>query len=281
MTTIATVLRTARQRLASVSESASGDAQALLCAVLNVERAHLLAHPEQPLTDEQAAAFDALVARCAAGEPLPYVLGRRAWYDREFIVTPDVLIPRPETERLLEQALEWAEQKRGVAVDVGTGSGNLAVTFAALRPDWRVYAVDVSAAALDVARRNAAWHGVAERISFVQGDLLIGWQRSLRIDLLMANLPYIPSADVSTLPVAAHEPRLALDGGEDGLRLIERLLAQARRIIRPGGLILLEIEAQQGAAAAALAQASFPTARVDVLRDYAGLDRIVRTAFAD
>ncbi len=317
MTTIAIALRSARQRLAPVSDSASGDAQALLGHVLGVERPWLLAHPEHVLTTEQSAAFEALVARCAGGEPLPYVLGRRAWYDRDFIVTPDVLIPRPETELLLEQALAWANGDRDshnkgrdntdamngaptddpvgspfmasarttgdppIAVDVGTGSGILAVTFAALQPGWEVHAVDVSEAALGGARRNAALHGVTRQVMFAQSDLLAQWDTSKRIDLLMANLPYIPSADAAALPVARHEPLLALDGGADGLELIRRLLVQAARVMRPGGLMLLEIETRQGAAAAALAREVFPTSQVAVLRDYAGHDRIVRIALPD
>jgi release factor glutamine methyltransferase len=326
MSTIAVALRSARQRLAPLSESASGDAQTLLCHVLGVERAWLLAHPEHLLTPEQSTAFEALVARCAAGEPLPYVLGRRAWYAREFIVTPDVLIPRPETELLLEAALEWAadayttdaqlgvptesdgvgtpflasvvpspimsvgtrngasgaatDEHAPIAVDVGTGSGILAVTFAALRPAWQVYAVDISGAALDVARRNAVLHKAQARIKFAQSDLLAEWDERMRIDLLMANLPYIPSADVPMLPVARHEPRLALDGGEDGLRLIRRLLAQATRVMHPGGLILLEIETRQGEAVTVLARAAFPDANIAVLRDYAGHERIVRVLLA-
>jgi release factor glutamine methyltransferase len=291
MALITDLLHSARTRLSPISDSPSGDAQVLLCHVLGVERAWLLAHPEHVLTPEQSALFEALVARCAAGEPLPYVLGRRAWYDRDFIVTPAVLIPRPETELLLEQALAWSNNHGGVAVDVGTGSGILAVTFAALRPAWAVHAVDVSQAALDVARRNAELHGVAERITFHQSDLLTTsplsplsiLERGFRgeVLLLMANLPYIPSADAAALPVARHEPLLALDGGADGLDLIRRLLRQAQMRMRPDGLILLEIEARQGSAVMALANEAFPTAAVTVLRDYAGHDRIVRVDLVD
>lgn len=273
--TIQSALRDARTRLLPVSDSAGLDAQILLGAALEADRAYLLAHPDQPLTAEQAAQFSAWVARCAAGEPLAYVLGRRAFYDREFIVTPDVLIPRPETEILLEEALKFAEARALVAVDVGTGSGALAVTLAALRPALTVYATDISPAALDVARRNAAQHNAA--VTFWQGDLLSPLlERGIRADLILANLPYIPSGDLPALAVARWEPRLALDGGADGLDLVRRLLRQAADGWRSGGLLLLEIGHDQGAAGAALCRAAFPGAEARVLRDYGGHERVLR-----
>ena len=157
MPALGEVLRAARAQFESVSASASLDAQLLMAEVLGVSRAHVLAHPERLLTDEQYAGFIALTERRAAGEPIAYLLGRRAFYDREMIVSPAVLIPRPETEDLLERALssEQAARPDCVAVDVGTGSGAIAVTFAALKPGAQVYATDLSPAALDIARRNA------------------------------------------------------------------------------------------------------------------------------
>jgi release factor glutamine methyltransferase len=276
-------LRAARAQLTLVSETASGDAQVLLAEVLGVPRAYVLAHPDHALTAEQERVFAEMVARCARGEPLPYVLGRRAWYDREFYVTPDVLIPRPETELLLEEALRWCADREAsaiaqpVAVDVGTGSGVLAVTFAALRQRWHVFAVDISPSALAVARENAARHSVQTQVTFLQSDLLSAFaDQPACFDLIMANLPYIPTQDLDGLAVAAHEPRLALAGGLDGLVLIRGLLAQARTLLRPAGMMLLEIEARQGAAVATAARQMFPNARLGVLRDYAGLDRIVK-----
>ncbi|MBL8162372.1 MAG: peptide chain release factor N(5)-glutamine methyltransferase [Anaerolineae bacterium] len=268
-------LRDARTRLLPASDSAALDAQTLLGAALGVERAYLLAHPDQPLTAEQSAQFNTWVERCAAGEPLSYVLGRRAFYDRELIVTPDVLIPRPETELLLEAALAFAGSRALVAVDVGTGSGALAVTLAALCPALTVYATDISPAALDVARQNAALHGAA--VTFLQGDLLSPLlERGIHADLIMANLPYIPSGDLPALAVTRWEPRLALDGGADGLDLVRRLLRQAADGWRAEGLMLLEIGYDQGVAGAALCREMFPGADVQVLRDYSGHDRILR-----
>lgn len=271
------VLLEARGKLADHLESPGAAAQTLLAEVLGADRAYILAHPEQALTEEQTAAYDSLIARAAAGEPLPYILGRRPFWDRDILVTPDVLIPRPETEHVLEQALRFSEtHPSGVAVDVGTGSGALAVTFAAHRPGWHVHAVDVSQAALNVARRNADLQGVSPRVTFKQGDLLSGI--SQRFDLIMANLPYIPGARLPSLAVSRAEPLLALDGGADGLDLIRRLLIQAPPLLNPGALIVLEIDYTQSRAVCALAEAALPGACADVLTDLAGLDRIVRIA---
>ncbi len=278
--TIRDVLRTARKRIAPASQSAGLDAHILLSQVLGVERAYLLVYPNHTLTADQQNRFEKLVERCAAGEPLAYILGRRGFYDREFIVTPAVLIPRPETELLLEAALVFVKGRPdSTVVDVGTGSGALAVTLAAHCPAAAVYAVDISPAALAVAKRNAAANEVAERVVFFEGDLLRPLlERGLQMDVIMANLPYVASDDLPHLVVTRYEPRLALDGGADGLDLMRRLLEQAVAALRPGGLVLLEIGADQGAAVEALARAAFPQAGVDVLPDYAGLDRIVRIA---
>lgn len=276
MTTIRDALGAARQRIKPASSSAHLDAQALLGAVLGVGRAYLLAHPEHALSAEQEARFETYVARCAAGEPLAYILGRRAFYDREFMVTPAVLVPRPETELLLEEALRYAAaQPCCIAVDVGTGSGALAITLAARCPQAVVYATDISPDALAVARRNAEQHRVA--VEFMHGDLLTPLiERGLKADLVMANLPYIASDELAELPARRHEPRLALDGGADGLDAIRGLLAQAAEACAPGALLLVEIGATQGSAALALVKQTLATRQVEVLKDYGGLDRVVR-----
>ena len=275
MPTIRDALNAARARIAAASDSAGLDAQVLLGAVLGVDRAYLLAHPEGELSPEQAARFATFADRAARGEPIAYILGRRAFYDREFYVTPDVLIPRPETELLLEEALAWVKRRPSArAIDVGTGSGALAVTLAVNAPQVEVYAVDVSEAALGVARRNAETHGV--NVRFVHGDLLTPFLGgAARFDLVMANLPYIPSGDVPALAVSRYEPLLALDGGADGLALIRRLLDQIPQVCDPGALILLETAADQGAAALTLANSLSPQS-ASVLSDYAGHDRIIR-----
>jgi release factor glutamine methyltransferase len=275
--TIEEALAWARAALAEASESEPLDAALLLMHVLGVDRAALIAHPERPLTPEQSAAYRNLIERRAAGVPLPYLTGGRAFYDLELIITPDVLIPRPETEHLVEAALAWARGRRGLrVVDVGTGSGAIAVALARHLRDAHVWALDISAAALDVARQNAARYGMLERIEFVPGDLLTPLiYKGQQADLIAANLPYITSDELDALAVARYEPRLALDGGPDGLDLIRRLLGQAPRVLAAGGLLLLEIGAGQGEQVRALAETAFPGAQVHITPDYAGHDRVV------
>jgi release factor glutamine methyltransferase len=250
--------------------------QVMLARVLSRSRVWVLAHPEVELTPEQLEHLDALAARLAQGVPLPYLTGEQEFFGLAFSVTPSVLIPRPETELLVEQALEWlgAQPENRTAADVGTGSGCIAVTLAKHVPDLRVLAIDLSMEALKVARGNAARHGVEEQINFRQGDLLEGLDN--RLDLICANLPYIPQPSLAGLDVAKHEPFLALDGGPDGLELIRRLLKNGPDRLAPGGMILLEIQYDQGDGVSMLAREVFPSAQVDVLKDLAGLDRLVR-----
>jgi release factor glutamine methyltransferase len=215
--------------------------------------------------------------RGAAGEPLAYLTGTRAFYGRDLIVTPAVLIPRPETEHLVEAALSWAQGRTGLRIaDIGTGSGAIAVTLAAHLPDAQVWAVDVSPEALAVARQNAMRYNLLDRIVFAPGDLLDPLRETGPLGLIAANLPYIPRAELDTLAVARHEPRLALDGGVDGLDLIRLLLAQAPAVLAVHGLLLLEIGAGQGMQVARMARDAFLDAQVQVIPDYAGHERVVR-----
>ncbi len=278
MITIATALAEAQNALAPHSETARLDAQTLLAAITHRDRAWLLAHPEARLTPRQRRRLQRACALLAQGVPLPYVLGRWAFYGREFALTPAVLIPRPETETLVDLALAWltAHPNRRWAADVGTGSGVLAVTLAAEVTDLHVTATDISPAALAVARLNAQRHRVAERIVFLETDLLSATRGPF--DLIVANLPYIPSATLATLPAARYEPRQAFDGGEDGLMLIRRLLAQAKMRLSPAGLLLLEIAADQGPAAQALATAAFPQAQITLHTDLANHPRVLAIA---
>ena len=272
--TIGEALRLARRRLQH-SDSPDLDAQLLLTRTLDAERVHLFAHPEREVTTAQQTQFEGWLSRRVDGEPVAYILGGVGFYDMELRVTPDVLIPRPETELLLEEALRLIDaDKPAVVADIGTGSGALAVAFKRHRPLCAVYATDICEAALDVARENARRHDA--NIVFLQGDLacpLIA--RGVEVDLLMANLPYIESDELAGLDVARHEPRLALDGGEDGLRLIRGLMRQLDSVCKPGGRVLLEIGAGQGDAVRRLAR-DIRGVDVQILRDYAGLERIAR-----
>lgn len=257
------------------SDTARLDAQVLLEHALGVERAYLFAHDDEQLTPAQQQLFMAMVARRAAGEPIPYIIGTKGFYDLVFRVTPDVLIPRPETELLLEEALRlMTDTPQCVAADIGTGSGALAVTFAKHMPHSHVHAVDVSEAALTIARSNAERNRVD--VHFWSGNLahpLI--EQGIKVDLLMANLPYIRHDEMDSLAVSQHEPHLALDGGDDGLDLIRELLGQIPVVCRTGAYVLLEIGAEQGQALQTLIRDVLGV-QCDILQDYAGLDRFGR-----
>ena len=272
---IQTILNLLSARLSVISESAALDAQVLLGHILGKPRAWVLAHPEVALEAGQQAALQEAVRRLEAGEPLPYVLGHWGFYKLDLLVTPAVLIPRPETELLVDTALAWlrAHPGRRRAVDIGTGSGAIALALASETPDVNMLACDLSSAALQVAQANAQRCGVTRQVRFVQCDLLPPLGEP--IDLICANLPYIPTSTLTGLAVARREPRLALDGGVDGLDAIRRLLSLAPAHLAPGGLLLVEIEASQGAAVTGLAQAAFPQAEVRLQQDLAGRDRLV------
>jgi release factor glutamine methyltransferase len=205
---------------------------------------------------------------------LPYVLGSWEFYGLDFKITPDVLIPRPETELLVGKAIDWLRAHPGQrwGADVGTGSGCIAVTLAQQVEDLRLTASDISYAALRVAKFNAWRYELMDRIHFLQVDLLPPVSKAF--DLICANLPYIPTATLRTLSVSKREPSIALDGGEDGLDLIKRLLEESRHKIAPGGSMLLEIEASQGSRGKELAEKLFPEGRAQVWADLAGHERL-------
>jgi release factor glutamine methyltransferase len=272
MPTVDEVLKRATAALMGVSGSPRLDAQLILGHVINEPREYLIAHSEHALTDLEQRTFEKLITLRSKGMPISYILGQKPFFDRSFKVTPHVLVPRPETEHIVEAALEWSKGRGPIrVVDVGTGSGAIAVTLAAHLPDSRVVAADISRAALLIARDNAA---DLDNINYVQSDLLLPLHGPL--DVICANLPYIATGEMELLEVARFEPHIALDGGADGLALIRRLLQQAPTRLATTGLLLLEIGADQGAAVKSLAQAAFPSASVAVLKDYARLDRVVR-----
>ena len=265
-----------RSQLTSHSPTPQLDARLLLEHLLDVPHSYLVVHHAQPLTAEQEQQYKQLLERAQQQEPIPYITGQAPFFDFELHVTPAVLIPRPETEQLVETAVAYARQHNAqTAVDVGTGSGCMAIALARFLPDLQVTAVDISPAALAIAQQNARQLAPG-RIQFQQSDLLQTIARP--VNMIVANLPYVTSGEWQSLAdgVKLHEPALALDGGEDGLELIRRLLEQAATRLRPNGAIFLEIGWQQGQSAQAEAQRCFPQASVTVLPDYAGHDRIVK-----
>lgn len=270
-------LRLAAERLSRLNGEARLEARLLLELVLGQPRTWIYQHLGSELESAQVARLNQLLEARLAGEPLAYLLGKREFYGRDFLVDRRVLIPRPETETLIEHALAFIHNEspsRPRVVDVGTGSGAIAITIAAEVPGARVIAVDQSAGALTVAAENARRHGVADRVKFLQGDLLVGLAGPF--DLILANLPYIPTAEIAKLqPEVRGEPRGALDGGPDGLDLYRRLFAQASDVLAPHGGLFGEIAFDQGALAARIASQSFQGRSVVVERDLAGQDRLV------
>ncbi len=276
MTTVAEAVRAAQARLAHLEEGRLM-ADVLLAHALNWTRTHVLTRPQATVPPAAHAMFDQWVARAASGEPLPYIIEQREFYGLDFYVNPSVLIPRPETEQLVDWVSTEIPHEPLWLADVGTGSGCIAVTLARHFTQATVLAVDVSLAALKVAQRNAQTHGVAHRVRLLQAHLLGAVTAPLRA--IVANLPYIPSALAHTLPVAAHEPMLALDGGPHGLTLIDDLLTHApRRLTRPGD-VFLEIHPGQAAPLAERARTLFPAATLTVRSDWAGHERLVRLHF--
>ncbi|UCC65033.1 MAG: peptide chain release factor N(5)-glutamine methyltransferase [Anaerolineae bacterium] len=256
------------------------DAELLLAHCLGWGRDRLFAYPEYLLRDEQRRHFEALAGRHAQGEPIAYILGQQEFFGLDFFVDERVLIPRPETELLVEEAVAWLwtrepDCKRLLVADVGSGSGAIAVSLAVECPRLTLYATDTSAGALEVAAQNVKRHGVSERVRLLHGDLLAPLPEP--VHLIAANLPYVSEAELAQLPphIARFEPRLALDGGPDGLAVVERLLAQARAYLQPEGAILLEIGVAQGDLALARAQSFFPDAQVQVRQDHGARDRLL------
>ncbi len=276
MQQISDFLEQAALQLAAISDSPELDAQVLLADVLDKPRTWLAAHPETHLTQAQLATAKTALSRLETGEPLPYVLGHWEFFGLALEITPDALIPRPETELMVECAikrLNAAPERRSIA-DVGTGSGCISIAIAKNILDAKVVATDISRPALEVAHRNARRHNVAKRIDFIQCDLLPP-HPDPHFDLICANLPYISTDTLRELSVYEREPTLALDGGGDGLDIVRRLMKIAPEWLAPSGMILLEIEASQGMSAVALANEAFDSADIRLHQDLAGRDRLV------
>lgn len=247
------------------------EASWLLAAALGLAEIRLRMDPEAEVPEQFRRQFLGWVERRAAGEPAEHLVGRCEFWGRFFRVTPDVLIPRPETELLLKAALDLPVPETASVLDVGTGSGCLATTMALERPGWRVTAVDRSAAAIAVARRNG--EDLGGTVGWVLGDLVSAVAGPF--DLVVANLPYLPTAWLSELPLEVQkEPTSALDGGVDGLDLVRTLLDRLERVLKPGGLCLLEL-AEDQASAVECAAADRGLALQGRHRDFGGCDRIV------
>jgi release factor glutamine methyltransferase len=247
--------------------------------VLGIDRVHLYERLQEPISPDARTGFQALLERRLAREPVAYITGHREFFGLDFEVSPAALIPRPETETLVELVLAFARERYANAqitiADVGVGAGTIAVAAARELPNTRIIATDVSSATLDLARRNAHRHGVADRIDFRLGDILAPLDGP--VDVIAANPPYVTTEQWEAMPpeIREHEPRTALDGGRDGLDVIRRLLAEAPRYLDTGGALFCEIGDWQGDAARELASAAFPGARIEVRPDLTGRDRVL------
>ncbi len=255
--------------------SYSLESQLLLAEITGQPRAWILAHPESDLTSEQEARYSQQLQLIQSGTPLAYILGRQEFFGRSFRVSRATLIPRPETELLIETALAISRYyPAGFRMaDVGTGSGCIGVTLACEEPAVYVVAVDPSLEALQVARKNADDHQVADRWAMIQATFLdpIAW----RFMLICANLPYIPSGRLDSLEVSRHEPLRALDGGDDGMRYTRSLIQQLQRCLHPAGSAILEIDDGQADALGQLVGERLPDRPVSVHRDFSGQERVL------
>lgn len=276
--TVARALRTARARLTAAGLETPGlDAEVLLRHILGWDRTQILSRPETELAAAEIARYDHLLRERLGGAPVAYLTGEREFMGLPFVVSPAVLVPRPETEILVEWAADWLRPGgRDRIVDVGTGSGAIALSLAhLLGADWSgsITGIDVSLDALQEADRNRAALGLDDRVALRYGYLLR--DEATHFDLILANLPYLRPEQVDDNPDLAAEPRLALDGGADGLDLVRDLLADAPCVLAPGGAIGLEIDPSQAQSVQDLAHATFPEAAITVLHDLAGHARHV------
>ena len=285
--TLIEVLRLSTDYLAQHgSGSPRLDAELLLARALHVRRIDLYLLHDRPLREPELAATRELIRRRAGGEPVAYITGVREFYNRTFTVTPAVLIPRPETETLVEVALrrvrESFDRDEGdpVVADLGTGSGCIAVTLAAEIPQLQVIATDATAAALDVARTNTANNGVEQRVTFIEGD----WAQPLvaQLDVVVSNPPYVTTQELNATArdVRDYEPRLALDGGTTGLDAYQALLRSLRGRLQPGATLLLEIDPRRAEHVADAVRAVFPEAEICFHQDLTRRDRVLEANIA-
>ncbi len=257
-------------------------AEVLLAHCLGGSRLDLYLHYDQPLGENELSCYKKLLKRRLAHEPTQYITGRQEFWSLDFLVTPAVLIPRPETELLVEVAAAYLQGQRAEEtsvrlIDVGTGSGVLAVVLAKEHPQAQVTALDQSWEALCLARQNARRHGVEERIRFIMGDLLAALRPEAQFDLIVSNAPYVPTAEWLCLPsdIKDYEPRLALDGGVDGLDVIRRLVQAAPGYLKAGGLLALEVGQGQSAAVEQLLAHGGAFTPAEIRRDFQYIPRVV------
>lgn len=273
---LGTWINAATAKLCSGSEYPSIEVTAVAAFMLKKSKEWIIAHPEFLLNEVHLAELNKAIDRLLNGEPLAYITGRRSFYGLEFQVDRRVLVPRPETELLVDLAMDWMREnpEKSRVVDVGTGSGAIAVAIAHHFPNLTITAIDASPDALVVAKMNAKLHHTADRIRFIQNNLLDGLDE--KFDLVLANLPYIPSREVDDTPALKHEPRAALDGGSDGLRLIEKLMLSCTDSLAPNGCVILELQYNQWEVVRQIAMQLYQQAIISIHHDLAAHPRVAR-----
>ncbi|MHB9036810.1 MAG: peptide chain release factor N(5)-glutamine methyltransferase [Armatimonadota bacterium] len=273
-------LKTAVERLGQVGiESPLLESQLLMAKALGCGRGDIIAHPERSLSDSERDMFLSLVDKRASHHPLAYILGHREFYGLDIEVSPGVLIPRQETEILVESIISRlnALAFEPIIADIGTGSGAIAIAIAASMPSAKIYATEISPEALKVARRNIENHLLSDRLTLLEGDMLDPLKNlGIEFDAIVSNPPYIPSAEIETLQpeVAVYEPRGALDGGPDGLDAYRRLFPDALGLLRESGFVAVEVGMGEADAVKEIARAA-GYREIDIIRDFAGIERVV------
>lgn len=273
--TIKQALSHARETLAANNiENPSLESELMLRHTLQLDRVQLYLELDHKLNPDQYEEFWSLIERRLNREPTAYITGHREFYGLDFYVDSSVLIPRPETELLVEKALELAQNHHLATIaDIGTGCGAIAISLAVNLPQIRIYATDISASALKVASSNCQKHGVLNRICLLEGDMLDPLPEP--VDLIVANLPYVGESELTQMNTLGFEPSLALDGGSDGLGKIRQLGTQITGKLHPGGSLLLEIGQGQREAVTEFLRSLFPSAEIEVTPDLGGIDRVV------
>ena len=272
------VLRQATQTLSSQNiEEPRLEAELLLRHALGISQVQLYLRLDEEISSQDVAAFTALLERRLRHEPIAYVIEHKEFFGIDFYVDYRVLIPRPESELLVEQAIELGKGHPSLLIaEVGTGSGAIAIALALHLPQAEIYAIDLSPMALEVAALNSRKHKVADRVTLLEGDMLA--PLPISVELIVANLPYVKDADLSGLTpeVRLFEPRLALAGGSEGLDEIGRLLSQTRAKLKPGGAILLETASDQSQKVKKMAKSHFPETEAELVQDLSGVCRALR-----
>lgn len=265
------------------SESPRLDAEVLLAHARGCSRIALYTDYGDEVPEDERAGFREMIRRRAEGAPVAYLVGHKEFFSLEFAVSPAVLIPRPESEFVVMECLDLAKQYAEPRIaDVGTGSGNIVVAVAKHLPKARLTALDLNPDALEIARRNAATHDVADRTDFVESDLFAALDPAIRFDFVLSNPPYVATDEWDPLPpgVRDYEPRIALDGGRQGLEVVERLIRQARERLEPGGHLILEIGAPQEGSVRDLIERHEGFVLAHTVHDYSGHPRVVRARWS-